>query len=207
MSAARDSIARVGRTRIDLGQLHWCGARARGRGECIGQDSPSQAKLPQPSDRLASDDYPLLFLLLLLLTLASSRRSVSNYAPPQEQALWEGMARCYEKGLVGAVGTSNYGADSSLPWREAHALAFGTRRSLGAESNSNARNSPPEPFCLPRPPVDCPGPKQLRKIHAFLSKRGVPLVSNQVQYSLLSRVPETSGERLQGCCELSQPYT
>lgn len=31
------------------------------------------------------------------------------------------------------------------------------------------------------------GPKQLRKIHAYLDKRGVPLASCQIQYSLLSR--------------------
>lgn len=31
------------------------------------------------------------------------------------------------------------------------------------------------------------GPKQLQKIHAYLSKRGVPLASVQVQYSLLSQ--------------------
>eukprot|EP00891_Asterochloris_glomerata_P008451 jgi/Astpho2/8451/Aster-07637 len=33
------------------------------------------------------------------------------------------------------------------------------------------------------------GPKQMRKIHAHLTARGVPLASAQVQYSLLSRGP------------------
>ena len=36
-------------------------------------------------------------------------RSVSGYAPWQESALWEGVARCHEQGLVRAVGVSNYG--------------------------------------------------------------------------------------------------
>eukprot|EP00899_Mesostigma_viride_P008769 jgi/Mesvir1/17894/Mv12964-RA.1 len=33
------------------------------------------------------------------------------------------------------------------------------------------------------------GPKQLRRLHAYLASEGVPLASNQVQYSLLSRDP------------------
>jgi pyridoxine 4-dehydrogenase len=45
------------------------------------------------------------------------------------------------------------------------------------------------------------GPRELRKIHAALAARGVPLVSAQVQYSLLSREPERSGMRA-ACDEL-----
>ena len=45
------------------------------------------------------------------------------------------------------------------------------------------------------------GPKQLRKAHARLAARGVPLVSAQVQYSLLSLEPERSGLR-EACDEL-----
>ena len=41
--------------------------------------------------------------------------------------------------------------------------------------------------------VRAAGPKQLRAIAKFMARRGVPLVSNQVQYSLLSRNPERSG--------------
>eukprot|EP00746_Dinoflagellata_sp_MGD_P013492 gnl/MRDRNA2_/MRDRNA2_129190_c0_seq1.p1 gnl/MRDRNA2_/MRDRNA2_129190_c0~~gnl/MRDRNA2_/MRDRNA2_129190_c0_seq1.p1 ORF type:complete len:475 (-),score=86.85 gnl/MRDRNA2_/MRDRNA2_129190_c0_seq1:95-1519(-) len=37
------------------------------------------------------------------------------------------------------------------------------------------------------------GPQQLRKLHATLRERGVPLASNQVQFSLLSLEPLTSG--------------
>lgn len=69
------------------------------------------------------------------------RRSVANYAPPQEQALWEGMARCYEQGLVGAVGTSNYGGDS-----------------LVETARPGVSTSPPLPDrlppILPLPPLD-----------------------------------------------------
>jgi aryl-alcohol dehydrogenase-like predicted oxidoreductase len=43
--------------------------------------------------------------------------------------------------------------------------------------------------------------KQMRTAHAELAKRGVPLASNQVQYSLLHRHPETNGV-LDACREL-----
>ncbi|KAM0934414.1 putative pyridoxine 4-dehydrogenase [Dioscorea sansibarensis] len=68
--------------------------------------------------------------------------STANYAPLQEMALWDGLIAMYEKGLVRAVGVSNY------------------------------------------------GPKQLIKIYNYLSSRGVPLCSAQVQFSLLSMGPE-----------------
>ncbi|PON81208.1 Aldo/keto reductase [Trema orientale] len=64
--------------------------------------------------------------------------STANYAPLQEMALWNGLVAMYDKGLVRAVGVSNY------------------------------------------------GPKQLLKIYDYLKARGVPLVSAQVQFSLLS---------------------
>ncbi|KDP37757.1 hypothetical protein JCGZ_06433 [Jatropha curcas] len=35
--------------------------------------------------------------------------STANYAPPQELALWDGLLAMFEKGLVRAVGVSNYG--------------------------------------------------------------------------------------------------
>ncbi|KAM7467650.1 hypothetical protein LguiB_015212 [Lonicera macranthoides] len=35
--------------------------------------------------------------------------STANYAPLQEQALWDGLVAMYDKGLVRAVGVSNYG--------------------------------------------------------------------------------------------------
>ncbi len=43
--------------------------------------------------------------------------------------------------------------------------------------------------------------KQMRRAHAALAKRGIPLASNQVQYSLLHRHPERSGV-LAACREL-----
>lgn len=42
------------------------------------------------------------------------------------------------------------------------------------------------------------GPKQLRKIHEYLSERGVPLAANQIQYSLLSR---SVGEEVKQVCD------
>jgi aryl-alcohol dehydrogenase-like predicted oxidoreductase len=43
--------------------------------------------------------------------------------------------------------------------------------------------------------------QQMRLAHAVLAKRGIPLASNQVQYSLLHRQPEVNGV-LQACREL-----
>ena len=43
--------------------------------------------------------------------------------------------------------------------------------------------------------------EQMRVAHAALAKRGIPLASNQVEYSLLHRQPETNGV-LDACREL-----
>ncbi len=43
--------------------------------------------------------------------------------------------------------------------------------------------------------------EQMREAHAALAKRGIPLASNQVEYSLLHRKPEVDGV-LDGCREL-----
>ena len=43
--------------------------------------------------------------------------------------------------------------------------------------------------------------EQMREAHAALAKRGIPLASNQVEYSLLNRQPETNGV-LEACREL-----
>jgi pyridoxine 4-dehydrogenase len=58
---------------------------------------------------------------------------------------WDGLATVYERGLVRAVGVSNYGSDA------------------------------------------------LRACHASLASRGIPLSTNQIQYSLLYRWPELNG--------------
>lgn len=69
------------------------------------------------------------------------------------EAYWDGMAECYEKGLIKAVGVSNYGVDATRACAKA------------------------------------------------LEKRGIPLASNQIQYSLLYRFPEDNG-LLQACDDL-----
>jgi aryl-alcohol dehydrogenase-like predicted oxidoreductase len=43
--------------------------------------------------------------------------------------------------------------------------------------------------------------EQMREAHAALAKRGIPLASNQVEYSLLHRQPEVNGV-LEACKEL-----
>ncbi|XP_057858126.2 pyridoxal reductase, chloroplastic [Cryptomeria japonica] len=43
------------------------------------------------------------------LAIGQLHWSTANYAPLQERALWNGLSEMYEKGLVRAVGVSNYG--------------------------------------------------------------------------------------------------
>lgn len=69
------------------------------------------------------------------------------------EGMWDGLADCYDQGLVKAVGVSNYGTDG------------------------------------------------LRAVSKALSRRGVPLTSNQIQYSLLYRYPELNGMK-EACDEL-----
>ncbi|CAM8924929.1 unnamed protein product [Rhodiola kirilowii] len=44
--------------------------------------------------------------------------STANYAPLQERALWDGLVAMYDKGLVRAVGVSNYGPNQLLKIHE-----------------------------------------------------------------------------------------
>ncbi|KAL3810242.1 hypothetical protein ACHAXA_008732 [Cyclostephanos tholiformis] len=70
------------------------------------------------------------------------------------EAYWDGIADAYEKGLIRAVGVSNYGVDA------------------------------------------------VRACHAALLRRGVPLSTNQIQYSLLYQHPEKSNGLLRCCKDL-----
>lgn len=70
------------------------------------------------------------------------------------EAYWDGMAMAYERGLIRAVGVSNYGVDAT------------------------------------------------RACHDALARRGVPLSSNQIQYSLLYQHPEKSNGLLRCCKDL-----
>jgi len=67
---------------------------------------------------------------------------------------WDGLADCVDKGLVKAVGVSNYGSEA------------------------------------------------IKACQASLARRGIPLTSNQIQYSLLYRYPEENG-LLQTCKNLN----
>lgn len=61
------------------------------------------------------------------------------------EAYWDGIAKCYERGWISAVGVSNY------------------------------------------------GPSMLKDAHRYLTQRGVPLATNQVQFSLLCRSALSNG--------------
>lgn len=76
------------------------------------------------------------------LAIGQLHWSTANYAPFQEQALWNGLVAMYEEGLVQAVGVSNY------------------------------------------------GPRQLEQVYGYLQRKGVPLSTAQVQFSLLSNGPQ-----------------
>lgn len=92
-----------------------------------------------PSQIVSACKGSLKRLEMEQLALGQLHWSAANYAPFQEQALWDGLVAIYEQGLVKAVGVSNY------------------------------------------------GPKQLRRVHKYLDRKGVPLSSVQVQFSLLSK--------------------
>lgn len=63
----------------------------------------------------------------------------------KNEVFWDGLADCFDQGLVKAVGVSNYGSDA------------------------------------------------VRAISKTLAARGIPLTSNQIQYSLVYRFPELNG--------------
>lgn len=48
------------------------------------------------------------------LSIGQLHWSTANYAPLQEQALWDGLVSMYDQGLVKAVGVSNYGPKQLL---------------------------------------------------------------------------------------------
>ena len=56
------------------------------------------------------------------LEVVQAHWSAQNFQPWQEQALWDGLARCHEAGLARAVGTSNFGPKQlrkvNTYWRE-----------------------------------------------------------------------------------------
>ena len=62
-----------------------------------------------PSNMVAACKGSLRRLGADSLSLGQLHWSAAKYAPLQEWALWNGLADCYEQGLVRAVGVSNYG--------------------------------------------------------------------------------------------------
>lgn len=63
-----------------------------------------------PANMVAACKGSLQRLGLEQISLGQLHWSASKYAPLQELALWNGLADCYQMGLVKAVGVSNYGA-------------------------------------------------------------------------------------------------
>eukprot|EP00195_Chlamydomonas_chlamydogama_P009230 CAMPEP_0202914762 /NCGR_PEP_ID=MMETSP1392-20130828/63888_1 /ASSEMBLY_ACC=CAM_ASM_000868 /TAXON_ID=225041 /ORGANISM="Chlamydomonas chlamydogama, Strain SAG 11-48b" /LENGTH=316 /DNA_ID=CAMNT_0049606543 /DNA_START=248 /DNA_END=1198 /DNA_ORIENTATION=- len=62
-----------------------------------------------PSNVVSACKGSLMRLGQEQLSIGQLHWSASNYAPLQELALWNGLADCYDQGLIRAAGVSNYG--------------------------------------------------------------------------------------------------
>ena len=92
-----------------------------------------------PSNIVAACKGSLQRLGTEQLSLGQLHWSASNYAPLQEIALWNGLADCYEQGLVKAVGVSNYGEEGVGSWRErGTVVGEGTRPWASVPTSSSA---------------------------------------------------------------------
>ncbi|KAL7000530.1 hypothetical protein U1Q18_001681 [Sarracenia purpurea var. burkii] len=102
----------------------------------------------------------------------------------------DGLGDAVEQGLVKAVGVSNYSGGSNWAmWDNLADLLNHNSRILGTLANSNTNGA------------RIPSEKRLRSAHEQLKKRGIPLASNQVNYSLIYRLPEENGVKA-ACDEL-----
>ncbi|CAK9046179.1 unnamed protein product [Durusdinium trenchii] len=129
VSAVRGSLKRMGR--VDIAQMHWS-PRSYGFGFQV--------------------FHWRTFCKIAVLPAAHAFHRISSAA---EDALLDGLCKCYDLGLCRGVGLSNF------------------------------------------------GPQNLRRAAAILDARSVPLVLNQVQYSLLS--PERESGVAEVCQELGVP--
>jgi pyridoxine 4-dehydrogenase len=118
------------------------------------------------------------------LDLVQCHWSTSNYAPWQEQVCC--ACASTHAGTHAACALSLREAHASFLHAQALVQGMGDVYDAGLAGGVGVSNY---------------GVTQLRKVHAALAARGVPLVSAQVQYSLLSRDPERSGMR-EACDEL-----
>ena len=116
--------------------------------------------------------------------------STAGYAPPQERALWDGLARMHDAGLVRAVGVSNYGPRQlarigayldkrgvPLATVQARRGRGGALAGRGVRAVVGGERRLPHPHPTPRP----------NSISLYIY---IPLSLSQVQYSLLSCGPE-----------------
>jgi pyridoxine 4-dehydrogenase len=151
------------------------------------------------------------------ISLGQLHWSAAKYAPLQEWALWNGLADCYEQGLVSAVGVSNYGAKElvrvardfekrGVPLASAQVgglapAPHSARQQQGAEhyvsgynptvsgSNWAAVSAPPSPLQVQYSLLSC-GPAQ-SSIKAVADDLGIVLIA----YS-----PLALGLLTGGCC-------
>lgn len=102
----------------------------------------------------------------------------------------DGLGDAVEQGLVKAVGVSNYSGE--------HPHLTRSRFLPVIDKPTTKRKSRPSVFMhLPRICTE----RRLRDAYQRLKKRGIPLASNQVNYSLIYRLPEENGVKA-ACDEL-----
>lgn len=169
-SLTTDTIREAWEASIDGGATFFDTAEVYGKGESeriVGKllaDDPERAAKVQIATKFMPMPWKLDVTRSLLRSLEASlerlgRSSVELYqihGPVSlrgHAAIAEALATAHQRGLVKAVGVSNYSV------------------------------------------------RETRSIHAQLAKRGVALATNQIEFSLLRRVPETGG-LLAACAEL-----
>ncbi|KAJ8440004.1 hypothetical protein Cgig2_022686 [Carnegiea gigantea] len=96
--------------------------------------------------------------------------STANYAPLQERALWDGLIAMYEKGLVRAVGVSNYG-----PKQLAKIHNYLKNRGVPLRTAQVAIN-----WCISSGTIPIPGVKTVQQAQDNLGALGWRLSSNEL---------------------------
>jgi len=98
-----------GRAESLLGQ---CRIESSAQGICYGTKLALYPWRQTPDSFVDALKASLMRMQRDKIEIACAHWSASNYFPPQDKALLEGLARCYEYGLCDAVGLSNFGPNT-----------------------------------------------------------------------------------------------
>lgn len=108
--------------------------------------------------------------------------------PTRIRPLAQGLAHCVARGLTRAVGVANYDAHDLQRLRDELAVALEVGGLVGGPSSSSSSSSPGK------------GETGKGEVKGKGKGKGIPLATHQAEYSVLRRVPETSGE-IRACAE------